>query len=480
MLRFIRVSLMLLVFLSVPIVAQEDDDPNVTIHVVQRGENLFRIALSYGLTVDALAEFNNIADVSSIEVGQRLLIPLDVPVEAPLPQVHVVQPGESLMSIARTYDLDVDDLLSLNELPDPNTVYVGQTLVIGTAPAQVETVESVDSSEESAPTPTNITSAVHVVQRGETLFRIATSYGLTVTELQEANAIADPTRIFSGQELIIPGVQPEAVLDLPDIVSTVEILPLTLVEGQTGRLQMTTASASQVIVSFLGMSPNVVSADGVNFTVFLAVPVWTEPGVYPVTLTITPPGGIIETVTLNVRISTGPYGSQNITLPADRLELLSAAVEDNELNILRNAASGFTAERYFDGPLGLPAAAAMNSPFGTRRSYNGSAFDRFHSGADFAGAPGSPVLAAASGRVVLADTLNIRGVSLMIDHGWGVFTQYAHLTDRFVQLGDFVNAGDTIGTVGSTGRATGAHLHWELWVNGVQVDPMQWVRQAFP
>src|SRR5690606_19753354 len=99
----------------------------------------------------------------------------------------------------------------------------------------------------------------------------------------------------------------------------------------------------------------------------------------------------------------------------------SAAVEENELTILRRAASAVTPERYFDGPMSLPAAAAMNSPFGTRRSYNGSAFDRFHTGADFAGAPGSPILAAASGRVVLADTLNIRGNSVMIDHGWGVY-----------------------------------------------------------
>ena len=88
------------------------------------------------------------------------------------------------------------------------------------------------------------------------------------------------------------------------------------------------------------------------------------------------------------------------------------------------------------------------------------------------------MLAAASGTVVLADTLNVRGNAVVIDHGWGVYTGYWHQTEIYVQPGERVSTGQVIGTVGSTGRVTGAHLHWELWVNGVPVDPMQWVRQS--
>jgi murein DD-endopeptidase MepM/ murein hydrolase activator NlpD len=129
--------------------------------------------------------------------------------------------------------------------------------------------------------------------------------------------------------------------------------------------------------------------------------------------------------------------------------------------------------------MGLPAAATVISPFGTRRSFNGGGFDRFHSGTDFAGAPGTPVLAAAPGIVVLAASLNIRGNATVIDHGWGVFTGYWHQTEQFVSVGDYVTIGQPIGTIGATGRVSGAHLHWELWVNGVPVDPMQWVLQSF-
>ncbi|MDX1994859.1 MAG: M23 family metallopeptidase [bacterium] len=206
----------------------------------------------------------------------------------------------------------------------------------------------------------------------------------------------------------------------------------------------------------------------------------TEAGIYPLELSITPDGGQSLVWSINIQVQTGQYGTQYITLPEDRANLLAPAVEENELNLLRAVTTGFNAERYFDGPMGLPAAAVMNSPFGVSRAYNGGPVDRYHNGADFAGAPGSPVLAAAPGRVVLADSLYIRGNTLMIDHGWGVYTVYAHLSERYVNLGDFVSTGQRIGAVGSTGRATGAHLHWEVWVNGVAVDPMQWVREAFP
>ncbi len=80
---------------------------------------------------------------------------------------------------------------------------------------------------------------------------------------------------------------------------------------------------------------------------------------------------------------------------------------------------------------------------------------------------------------MLTDTLNVRGVATVIDHGWGVYTGYWHQTERYVQLGDTVSTGQVIGTMGATGRVSGPHLHWELWVNGVPVDPMQWVIFSF-
>lgn len=394
-----------------------DGDAPVTIHVVQRGENLFRIALRYGLTTEELAKANNITNPANILVGQRLVIPNPISIETELPA-------------------------------EPN-----------------------------------VPGVIHTVQGGETLFRIAIQYGIDITSLQLANNITDPTLIYAGQQLLIPGIEaPELPINLPSIVSSLNVEPALFVEGRTGRIRITTTTACSVRGTFLDTNLVVATdSSGTLHTILIGIPIYTEAGTYALDLSFVPSANDEPTsLTLEIQVITGGYESQSITLPDDRLELLSPAVEENELNLLASITNGFTAERYFDGPLSLPAAAAMNSPFGTRRSYNGQPFDRYHNGADFAGAPGSPVLAAASGWVILADALNIRGTSIIIDHGWGVYTNYSHLNDRYVQLGDFVTAGQVIGTVGSTGRATGAHLHWEVWVHGVAVDPMQWVRESFP
>jgi murein DD-endopeptidase MepM/ murein hydrolase activator NlpD len=90
------------------------------------------------------------------------------------------------------------------------------------------------------------------------------------------------------------------------------------------------------------------------------------------------------------------------------------------------------------------------------------------------------LLVTGAGVVILAENLPVRGNATIIDHGWGVITGYWHQSEIYVAVGDVVAPGQTIGVVGSTGRSTGPHLHWEMWVGGVQVDPMQWVQQSFP
>jgi len=74
----------------------------------------------------------------------------------------------------------------------------------------------------------------------------------------------------------------------------------------------------------------------------------------------------------------------------------------------------------------------------------------------------------------------VRGNATVIDHGWGVYTGYWHQSVSQVNVGDRVETGQVIGFNGSTGRVTGPHLHWELWVGGFQADPLQWTETEFP
>jgi murein DD-endopeptidase MepM/ murein hydrolase activator NlpD len=122
----------------------------------------------------------------------------------------------------------------------------------------------------------------------------------------------------------------------------------------------------------------------------------------------------------------------------------------------------------------------MTSNFGTRRSYNGSEVASFHAGADFGGDVGIPIYAPAAGKVVLAEKLMVRGNAVIIDHGLGLFSGYWHQNQLVVHVGQEVKPGDLIGFVGDTGLVTGPHLHWEIRLNGIAVEPLQWVQQVIP
>ena len=120
------------------------------------------------------------------------------------------------------------------------------------------------------------------------------------------------------------------------------------------------------------------------------------------------------------------------------------------------------------------------SIFGSRRNYNGTGYDSYHSGLDLYGGTGTEITAPARGRVVFTGLLTVRGNTTIVDHGWGIHTAYMHQSEFKVSPGDIVEAGQTIGLVGATGRVTGAHLHWEVWVGGVPVDPLEWVETTYP
>ena len=483
------------------LLAQDNTAPNLTVHVVQRGENLFRIALRYNLTTEQIAEANGITDISNIVVGQRLIIPIEV-APAPERQVHIVAAGENLQSIAELYGKSVEELSQLNNITNINQIYVGQELIIVPGEADLATStprptataaddnlpSTIDSDIPPAPVNTRTViisddpsaTFIHTVQPGETLFRIGLQYNLSVNDLAQANNLLDPTQIYAGQQLIIPGIEPpQLALDLPDFVTEFKVNPLIFIEGRTGRIQIQTSQSMVVTGQFLGKELSVISQnEGRLHNMLIGIPMLTEPNIYELSLNFVDSAGVNTPITLNIQVIAGGYGRQTINIENE--ELVSQAVEDEEISLIVRATSKLNPVKSWGSSLSLPAAATMNGPFGTLRSYNGSPFDRFHRGVDFAGGPGTPVLAAADGTVVIADMLNIRGNTVVIDHGWGVYTLYAHQNTLLVNPGDTVVSGQAVGTIGDTGRITGPHLHWEAWLNGVSVDPLQWIQEIFP
>ena len=127
--------------------------------------------------------------------------------------------------------------------------------------------------------------------------------------------------------------------------------------------------------------------------------------------------------------------------------------------------------KLWEGAFVPPVPQPANSAFGTRTILNGEPRSP-HSGADFGSPTGTPVKAPNAGRVLLADSLYYTGNTIVIDHGLGLYSLFAHLSEIDVRVEDMVKTGDVVGTVGATGRVTGPHLHWSVRVNGARVDPV--------
>ncbi|MBI2756965.1 MAG: M23 family metallopeptidase [Chloroflexi bacterium] len=134
----------------------------------------------------------------------------------------------------------------------------------------------------------------------------------------------------------------------------------------------------------------------------------------------------------------------------------------------------------WSGTFLLPVEGPITTEFATRRSYNGRFPQGNHAGLDYAAPQGAPVRATANGVVVFAQASPVRGNVMIVDHGAGVYSTYAHLQGFTANVGDQVKAGDVIARVGSTGLSTGPHLHWEIWVDSGNVDPLEWTQKAFP
>lgn len=190
-------------------------------------------------------------------------------------------------------------------------------------------------------------------------------------------------------------------------------------------------------------------------------------------------GERVENLAIQVRDRKFPI--QRINLPPGK-----AGVQATEFELSQVAAfkALVTPQKFWNGPFLRPNTGRTTTGYGVRRYYNGKfANDYYHRGVDYAGPTGSPVTAPAAGRVALVGRVSqgfrVHGNVVGIDHGQGVTSLFLHLSRINVREGDFVQPGQLIGAIGSTGASTGPHLHWGLYVNGKSVDPVPWRTNGF-
>ena len=375
--------------------------------------------------------------------------------------VHVVRWGETLFSIARRYHTTIEAIAKANDIADPCWIKAGQRLVI-------------PGASDFPPS-----AQIHIVQSGETLTGIARRYGTTVSAIASANHLTNPSLILVGQRLAIPSPAQSAPLPLPFIV--VEINPRPVIQGQTLAIKVRTSEPINLAGSF-DHKPLIFVGKGSHYWALVGIRAIAPTGPYLLELSATDGTGKTAKASELIQVVAGDFMTERIILSSEKGKLLDPALVRAENERLSQIFGTFSQQQLWEGLFRVPlqGPVRVTSAFGTRRSYGGGPPTSYHGGIDFGAEAGTPVLAAARGRVALAEELTVRGKAVIVDHGLGVFSGYYHLSEIAVEAGQEVEQGDPIGRVGSSGLSTGPHLHWEVRVGGVLVDPLQWTRQMFP
>lgn len=210
--------------------------------------------------------------------------------------------------------------------------------------------------------------------------------------------------------------------------------------------------------------------DARTWQVLVGIDLDVKPGTYPVEIDA---GGPQTRTAYSLAVRPRRFPTRTLQVDPDLVnppphEMARVAREAQQIHRLWDAPAS---ARLWEGPFVRPVPDAANSSFGTRSIYNGEPRSP-HGGTDFLSPAGRPITAPNAGRVALAGPLYFTGGTVVIDHGLGVLSLFAHLSTIGVREGDSVKTGDVIGEVGATGRVTGPHLHWAVRIGGARVDPL--------
>ncbi len=291
---------------------------------------------------------------------------------------------------------------------------------------------------------------------------------------------ATPTPVIAPTTVSTPIPRPSPVNTVTQDGVTLELLFTSIAQGQVGIVRLSGAGIVGGRANFIDKLTEFFQMEGDGFYGLLSVNMDQTPGVYPLEVYADYDAQTRITLTAEVEVVQGAFIRQDVTIVDDRAYLIDPQIERNEFARLESLYNNFTLTRYWQGgAFQLPVPSVMTSPFGVFRVLNNTVTTR-HTGWDLRAAFGTPVMSMASGVVVFAGLMDIRGNYVFIDHGYGVFSGYAHLSQIHVTRGQEVVEGQIIGVVGDTGRSNGAHFHWEMTVNGEWVDTAQFLQTWLP
>jgi murein DD-endopeptidase MepM/ murein hydrolase activator NlpD len=208
----------------------------------------------------------------------------------------------------------------------------------------------------------------------------------------------------------------------------------------------------------------------------LGIPLDVKPGGHELSLTARAADGVVANERLTLTVNRAQFATRRLTVDPSFVDPPASAAERiaREAKTMAEIFAHPSNEPLWHGAFVLPVPGEATSSFGRLSVLNGRSRGR-HQGTDFRAAEGTRVVAPNDGRVVLAADHYFSGNTIVIDHGAGLFSVFAHFSRITAKVGTVVARGDLLGESGSTGRVTGPHLHWTARVNSVAVDPLSLV-----
>ena len=449
---------------------QGNSPPQTTsgpVYIVQAGDGLSSIASRFGVSLKDLIAANNIPDVNNIAIGDKIIIPGLEGVTGIL-STAIVGYGDTLHSISRSNQISEDFLRQLNHITSPAEMYAGVSLVY----SQKDDFTPLTNKLDVAP--------------GETLLEASVLADSDAATLTEINSLPGSWAALPGDILYAPGKAADGAgpNGMPSALIKVSVLPVPIKQGGTAVIKVQTAAGVTLGGKLVDQPLHFFPMDDGEQVALQGIHAMLDPGPYPLRLEATLPDGSKQSFEQMIVVQSGYYPEDPVLSvePAT----IDPAVNDPELQKITDLTAPDNPQKLWQGVFKNPSVFpdCFTSRYGNRRTYIGTGTDEkfysFHSGLDFCGGAGLQITAPADGVVVFAGPLTVRGNATIIDHGWGVYSGIWHQSEIKVQVGQTVKAGDVIGLVGGTGRVTGAHLHFEIWVNGIQVDPMDWLENKYP
>ena len=243
----------------------------------------------------------------------------------------------------------------------------------------------------------------------------------------------------------------------------------SLAPGGVGLLRLAGAGIEAAQALFRAEAVAFFPADDDAWYALIKADMNSQPRAYPLTVIARRATGAVRFES-QLRIEATHFITQDLVLPGSRLHLADPAIENEELARLQALAKAVKPAPLWDASgFELPQASELTSPFGAYRILNGVRESR-HTGWDQNLPTGSPVRAMAAGEVRFSGLLDIRGNYVLIDHGLGIYTGYAHFSELHARAGQRVDGGQIIGLSGNSGRSSAPHLHWEALLRGDWID----------